>query len=68
MHNIITKDDRAKDVDFFYYDLIGVPVQAKRRQERPCGKRGEQLNNCLKKREGKRVARFSLSPVIRLEQ
>jgi hypothetical protein len=34
MHNMIIEDDRGKDVDYSYYDLMGVFVQVWRREER----------------------------------
>jgi hypothetical protein len=34
MHNMIIEDDRGKDVDYTYYELMGVPVQVKRTQYR----------------------------------
>jgi hypothetical protein len=34
MHNMIIEDDRGKDVDHTHYELMGVPVQVRRTQQR----------------------------------
>ena len=34
MHNMIIENDRGKDVDHTYYELMGIPVQVARTQQR----------------------------------